>query len=463
MEKLTEFWKKLSHKVIFYPQASLSIAGYSHLDRPVPLVKISNDSGLSPGETKPGNEKLNILICAGQHGDEPATVDLALELISKFNNQQFSRFLDQFTIFLLPLANPDGFAADQRNNNKGIDLNRDHQLLQAPETKVIHQVFRECKADVVIDLHTYPARRQNWLDQGLIKPYDVMLDTTTHPNASTAVQKFALTTLLPIVKDLLEYNNFYCRRYFIGGPSPKRIRNSTPDVHDLRNAAGLYQSLSILLEFRHAYKPGGKRYVRSLKAASLALDTTLQIIAQHAFELRLLIDQERNEVASGQRKVHLWARYRNSEKKIEMKSIENRQMVTIPVNRFSDRVEPTESVPMPDGYLVPVRNKKLIGLLNKHGVSLSRPQPAKFDCYEIKELIPSRKKNRPPRKMDWEVVNCEITPADNYVSIACNDWNAMMLGVFLEPRSKYGLSRFPELALNLHAGTLYPVIRFSLY
>lgn len=62
----------------------------------------------------------NILLCAGIHGDEPAGIE-ALLFFLEHSIEQYCRSFS-FTIF--PCLNPRGYEAATRENNRGIDLNR---------------------------------------------------------------------------------------------------------------------------------------------------------------------------------------------------------------------------------------------------------------------------------------------------------------------------------------------------
>ncbi len=62
----------------------------------------------------------NILLCAGIHGDEPAGIE-ALLFFLEHSIEQYRRSFS-FTIF--PCLNPGGYEAGIRENDRGVDLNR---------------------------------------------------------------------------------------------------------------------------------------------------------------------------------------------------------------------------------------------------------------------------------------------------------------------------------------------------
>jgi len=90
-----------------------------------------------PAWFKPGKpEAPHVYISAGIHGDEPASPLAVLKLF------QENRWPADLNIWLIPCLNPSGFRLNQRENEQGIDLNRD---------------FRARKSDI-IQAHT------EWLD-----------------------------------------------------------------------------------------------------------------------------------------------------------------------------------------------------------------------------------------------------------------------------------------------------------
>jgi murein peptide amidase A len=89
-----------------------------------------------------------IYISTGIHGDEPAGPLAALKLLQENN------WPENVEVFLLPCLNPIGFTLNKRENNDGIDLNRDYRNPQAAETRAhIAWLERQPKFDLYLCLH----------------------------------------------------------------------------------------------------------------------------------------------------------------------------------------------------------------------------------------------------------------------------------------------------------------------
>ncbi|MEM9076479.1 MAG: M14 family metallopeptidase [Bacteroidota bacterium] len=110
--------------------------GKSHEKRPIHLMEIATASP----------KKKAVMIMTRQHPPE-VTGFLAMksfiETISG-NSEQAREFRDKFTIFVVPTVNPDGVDNGHwRHNMGGIDLNRDWQNFNQPETQSIRKFLKK--------------------------------------------------------------------------------------------------------------------------------------------------------------------------------------------------------------------------------------------------------------------------------------------------------------------------------
>ena len=106
-----------------------------------------------------------IFIMAGIHGDEPAGIPIVKQL-GEYLRQSRQGFLNGRTVVLLPVANPDGLAKNNRFNANGVDLNRNFAAqnrinsekyglapLSEPESYIIRQIIRQYKPDRIVSIH----------------------------------------------------------------------------------------------------------------------------------------------------------------------------------------------------------------------------------------------------------------------------------------------------------------------
>jgi hypothetical protein len=96
-----------------------------------------------------------VYISAGIHGDEPAG-PLAVRQLLREN-----AWPDNVELWLCPCLNPAGYASNRRENDKGIDLNRQYRSLEAVETRAhVAWLERQPPFNLCLCLH------EDWESQG---------------------------------------------------------------------------------------------------------------------------------------------------------------------------------------------------------------------------------------------------------------------------------------------------------
>jgi hypothetical protein len=100
-----------------------------------------------------GNRK--ILMWSQMHGNESTTTKALFDLFNFLDSDEpFSIEIKRnFTIFFVPMLNPDGAEIYTRENADGIDLNRDAQVLSQPESQILRKLFDDYKPDFCFNLH----------------------------------------------------------------------------------------------------------------------------------------------------------------------------------------------------------------------------------------------------------------------------------------------------------------------
>lgn len=89
-----------------------------------------------------------VYISAGIHGDEPAGPLAVRRLL--LDNQ----WPENVGVWLCPCLNPNGFPANRRENEEGLDLNRQYLHLEAAETRAhVEWLRRQPEFDVALCLH----------------------------------------------------------------------------------------------------------------------------------------------------------------------------------------------------------------------------------------------------------------------------------------------------------------------
>ncbi|GGW97425.1 peptidase M14 [Salegentibacter mishustinae] len=104
-----------------------------------------------------GNGPIKILAWSQMHGNESTTTKAVFDLlnyISIHKQEPLVRsILNNCSLCIIPMLNPDGAEAYTRVNANRIDLNRDAQDLSQPESRILSQVFKNFNPDFCLNLH----------------------------------------------------------------------------------------------------------------------------------------------------------------------------------------------------------------------------------------------------------------------------------------------------------------------
>ncbi len=107
-----------------------------------------------------GGPKRLFYLCR-QHGHEPASTEGALAFMNKLvkagDDGPIAGYLKAVTVYVVPIANPDGSEAFLRHNAHDADLNRDWIKRTQPETRALYAEISRLHPDLTTDQHElYP-------------------------------------------------------------------------------------------------------------------------------------------------------------------------------------------------------------------------------------------------------------------------------------------------------------------
>lgn len=145
-----ELESELARLVELYPgKIRLQEVGKSVGGRPIELLTLGS-----------GNEK--ILLWSQMHGDEPsatpALLDIASFLLAHDDQPGIAPILENYTLLIVPMLNPDGAEAYERRNLQGIDINRDALNLATPEGRLLKKLRDEHLPILGFNLHDQDRR-----------------------------------------------------------------------------------------------------------------------------------------------------------------------------------------------------------------------------------------------------------------------------------------------------------------
>ncbi|PTX64379.1 hypothetical protein C8P63_103165 [Melghirimyces profundicolus] len=278
-EEMVDFLKKEDRKS---DALSLEIYGQSVKGRDLYLANFG---------VKEGNP--TILFLTQQHGNETLTTEGALKFIQYLtsNSREVKNLLDRVNVLVVPRLNVDGAEGDvnfsmddyvagthTRYNANGVDLNRDHQDLNEPETRALHNLLKKYRPDYLIDFH-HQGTRERYGDTDELVSGSIL--HPTHENVDPDVLQRS-KQLGSVVYHALEQKGYAKISKYPGSDNPAIARN---------NFALDYGSATLLMEMRgmadHYYEPyilGQKSNGYLIRQAFTAMLATTQSLADGSIQ-----------------------------------------------------------------------------------------------------------------------------------------------------------------------------------
>lgn len=415
------------------------VIGYSTLGKPLTVEFIGKKES-----------SVKIFIISGQHGDEKYSKKAVEGLVNHLKlKKDFS-----FYLAILANANPDGYENNSRENSESIDLNRDYLMLKSNETVAIHDFVRDWMPKIIIDVHNYPPRRKHLLKKHLILSHDIFVDIPTNPAILSILNDEQIDAFFKTVKSDLQSINISCERYAIFQKSGK-IRHSTIDIKDARNSLSLrYGVFCIILEGREPLKIDGVRDEnRTVSSQYHALCSVLDWLGNNKKEFKRI-----PHIPKKGELVPVRAHYRDSNKILKMNLINSKTKTINEINfkKYASEIEITQFLEIPEGYAVPKSLHNLLEVLKKHGFSHKFENGAQkhVEIYYLKETPKKIEISRKKIKKKFKTISLS-----EYVVFPTHQLGGRFLALLLEPHSKFGLHRFPELKLCFSENLEYPVLR----
>lgn len=276
--------------------AAIVSIGQSQQGQDLEALVLTRGGGTDPAALR-ASGRPTVLLIGQQNGDEPASSEALLVMARELAQGLLQPALEQINVVIVPRANPDGAARQQRATAGGLDLSQDHLLLHTPEAQALARLTRDYQPTVVLDAHEYAVQTGRYLDKlGALQKSDVQFHYATSANLpeflSKAAQEWYRSPLLAALKGQgLTSEWSYTTS---ADPADKRVfMNATPP--DLSpNTDGLKNIVSLQIESRGAGL-GRLDIQRRVHAQVTAMTSVLGSTAQRAKDLgqlRPYIDKE---------------------------------------------------------------------------------------------------------------------------------------------------------------------------
>ena len=418
------------------------------------------------GGTDAAADKLKVLIFTQQHGNEPSGTEAAIALARDLATGSFTGILENVDFYLIPRVNPDGSEARQRENADGMDLNRDHLTLFTPEVLAVHEVFRELMPEVVLDVHEYGITSRAWMDRGIRKNFGQQIDGLTNPNTSLTLRTFAWDRVIPEMREALASKDVTLNRYLVSDGPDARFRYSTAALNDGRNSTGIYDALTFLTEGQNGLtveeniRERARQQLETMKAfLTFFSDNAALVKRAVAREQAILTGDPPPVVALVMDYV---ADPAQPTLNVGVVDVETGEEGTLAIEEFHPLIEPTGFVQRPAAYLIPPELTEVLGVLERHGISmtpLDSPMVAEVEIYRITgaETLVKEDKDFLDVAVAARRETREIPVG--HVLVPTRGIQTNLIVSLLEPQSQWGLAPLQEFVSMLEVGADYPILR----
>ncbi len=394
------------------PWARYVSFGKSSQGRDMPLVILSKDGAFSP-EAAAKTKKAVVLIQSCIHAGEPDGKDASLMLMRDIAvTKSKAALLDHAIILIVPILNVDGherFGKFNRINQDGpeesgwrvtstnLNLNRDYVKADTPEMRGLLRLFSAWLPEFYMDCH---------VTDGMDFQYSVTFGTEIFQNIDSGIAQWLRKTYIPEMTAQVERSGTLIAPYMGAREENDLSKGFIFSVAGPRFSTGYGAAQnrpSVLIE-THVYKP----YKMRVDATYEVLAATLGIVNRNADALKKLVRQaDERASAAASEGTYIPMRFAISElsKPILFKgwrttrslspvtgtllTYYSRDTANIVVPYFDQPVV-TDSVQLPDCYLIPQEWAGIVDVLTVHRVAMRRlAAPATLNVEVYKLTAPS--------------------------------------------------------------------------
>lgn len=231
--------------------ASLLAVGTSQRGAPIHAAVFTRATGNSP-QSLDATKRPTVLLVGQQHGDEPAGSEALLVIAKELARGLLEPLLENINVIVVPRANPDGAEAGTRATANGIDMNRDHLLLNTPEAQALAELVRDYRPIAVIDAQEFTVAGRYLEKFHALQRYDALLQYTTTANVPEFLTKASKEWYHAPIARSLNGQNLANEWYYTTSTRADDLILSMGDVQPdtLRNVNGLKNAISMLVATR---------------------------------------------------------------------------------------------------------------------------------------------------------------------------------------------------------------------
>jgi murein tripeptide amidase MpaA len=402
-----EYCKRLA---VASPWVRYESFGKSPQGRDLPLVILSKDKAFTPTAAAK-SKKAVILIQSGIHAGEIDGKDASLMLMRDIAiTKTKAHLLDHAIILIVPIFSVDGherFGKFNRINQDGpeemgwrvtannLNLNRDYMKADAQEMRAMLRLFSSWLPDFYVDCH---------VTDGIDFQYSVTFATEIFQNIDAEIAAWLKQKYIPVMTAQVERSGKLIAPYMTAREDNDLSKGFIFSAASPRFSTGYGAAQnrpSVLIE-THVYKP----YRTRVEATYEVLNATIGIVNANAESLRRMVRQaDARAVSAAAQRKYIPLQYKISErskpitfrgwKTTRSVSPVSGALMTYTTHDTTDVTVPyfdepivTDSVQLPDYYIIPQEWTGVIAGLSNHHVMMrrmTRTQTLPIEGYQLTE------------------------------------------------------------------------------
>lgn len=456
----------------------LTTFGYTNEGRPLPLLVVG--AADATPESVRATGKTRVYLQGNIHAGEVCGKEALLMLLREYANGGYPDWTDDLVLLVAPIYNADGNervdlgnrprqhgplgGMGQRPNAQGLDLNRDHMKLDAPEARSLVAMMTAYDPHVGVDLHTTNGTRH---------AYHLTYSPPLHPNTPEVIDDFLRDDWLPTVTRRIKEKHGW-DYYYYGNHNPRRPGWYTFD-HRPRfnnNYIGLRNRIAILSE-AYAYDTFEGRVMSTL----YFVEEILHFARENAARIQDVVEQAELEGVIGQ-SLATRAEFERSPEEVTIlmgevaeerhpytgETILRRLDVVNPMSMYEyGTFAPTETETAPEAYYILPEAEAAIERARAHGLAVLPMAPTvdmelqrfRIDSTQVAER-PFQGRNERTLFGEWETV--VVSLPEGTVVVPVNQSLGRLAFTLFEPRSDDGLANWAILDASIGEGR-YPILR----
>ncbi|RBR10208.1 uncharacterized protein FIESC28_09594 [Fusarium coffeatum] len=329
-----------------------SAAFQSEEGRSIPYVFLSEPS------TNSSSNKLRVYLQAAIHGNEPAADQSVLAFLGKMDAEPewAASILEKMDIKILPRYNVDGVAYFQRQLSSNLDPNREHLKLMRGQSREIKKVISEWNPHIALDMHEFTA--PTVYGGNYQHGSDALLSGGINPNIHPNIREQLLDFFIPAVGEKLESYGLRWEPYVTGASnrtegSRIQFTEAVTEARTGRNAVGLTQTISFLLEMR-GIRIADQHFQRRVATALIKIQTILELARDNADKVKSVVEDARKEFINSDEDIVITDSYVPEKRTFTMVDQRNGSVVQVPI----DFKRTTPSIAnltraRPEAYIIP--------------------------------------------------------------------------------------------------------------